>query len=168
MSAPPPDADNPEAPQEPPRKKWNGKRITLVAVAALILLGGGGGAAYYFLGGKAKHGEAEETAEKKDEAIAFVDAPDIIVNINNSQGKSRFLKLSVSLQVKGEATAADIKKNMPKIVDNFQVYLRELRPEDLNGSAGMFMIKEELLRQINIELAPIRVDNVLFRELLLQ
>jgi flagellar protein FliL len=154
--------------EELPRKKWSGKRITIVAVAALLLIGGGVGGYFYFAKTK-DHGE--DNASKKevhDTTVIFVDAPDILVNINNSQGKSRFLKLSVALQVKGEPAAAEIKKSMPKIVDNFQVYLRELRPEDLNGSAGMFLLKEELLRQINVELAPQRVDNVLFKELLLQ
>jgi flagellar protein FliL len=151
-----------------PRKKWNGKRITLVAVAALLLLGGAGGGYFYMQSKKKDAAKHTVTKETHDETMVFLDAPDIIVNINNAQGKSRFLKLSVALQVKGQGNADEIKKNMPRIVDNFQVYLRELRPEDLNGSAGMFMLKEELLRQINIELAPKRVENVLFKELLLQ
>ena len=153
--------------EELPRKKWSGKRITIVAVAALLLIGGGAGG-YFFMKGKSHGEEGGDKKEVHDTTVIFVDAPDILVNINNSQGKSRFLKLSVALQVKGEPAAAEIKKSMPKIVDNFQVYLRELRPEDLNGSAGMFLLKEELLRQINVELAPQRVDNVLFKELLLQ
>ena len=35
---------------------------------------------------------------------------------------------------------------MPRIVDNFQIYLRELRLEDLRGSAGIYRLREELLR----------------------
>jgi flagellar protein FliL len=152
-----------------PRKRWNGKRVTLVAIIALALAGSGfAGWSYYASQPKEKTAEqlAEEAAA--DKKVVYVEAPDIFVNINAGQGKSRFLKLGITLQVRGETNAGDVKANMPRIVDNFQVYLRELRAEDLNGSAGMFLLKEELMRQVNIELAPVRIENVLFKEMLLQ
>jgi flagellar protein FliL len=171
MTAAAPTAENAAMPElsDLPRKQWNGKRVTLLAVAVLLLAGGGFSAWRYFASQPHEKTAEDLAAEAAaDKAIVYVEAPDIFVNINAGQGKSRFLKLGITLQVRGQANAADIKTNMPRIVDNFQVYLRELRVEDLNGSAGMFLLKEELMRQVNIELAPVRIENVLFKEMLLQ
>ena len=57
---------------------------------------------------------------------------------------------------------------MPRIVDNFQVYLRELRVEDLRGSGGIYRLREELLARVNAAAAPIKVVDVLFKEMLVQ
>lgn len=46
--------------------------------------------------------------------------------------------------------------------------MRELRPSDLDGSAGMYRLKEELLRRVNMTVYPAKVDAVLFKELLVQ
>jgi flagellar protein FliL len=151
-----------------PRKKWSGKRFTLLAMT-LLLLGSAAVGGYYFLFAS-KHNASDVEAKDKlsDTKMVYIDTPDIFVNINAGQGKSRFLKLAITLQVKGQSNANDVKVNLPRIIDSFQVYLRELRSEDLNGSAGMFLLKEELMRQVNVELAPIRIENVLFKEMLLQ
>ncbi len=163
-------ADDPLVPDlaSLPRKKWNGKRVTLLAIS-IVLLGAVTVGSYFFLFAKKHNASDIEAAEKLDDKkIVYIDAPDIFVNINAGQGKSRYLKLAVTLQVKGQSNANNVKTNLPRIIDSFQVYLRELRAEDLNGSAGMFLLKEELMRQVNIELAPVRIENVLFKEMLLQ
>jgi flagellar protein FliL len=150
------------------RKRMSGKKLVLIAVPVLLLLIGLGVAfAMGAFSSKDKAAEAK-AAEAADVTITYVDMPDILVNLNTGQGRARFLKLSVTLEVKGPAKAEALKLKLPRISDNFQVYLRELRVEDLAGSAGMFMIKEELLRRVNTELAPDRVEDVLFKEMLVQ
>ena len=57
---------------------------------------------------------------------------------------------------------------MPRVVDSFQVYLRELRPEDMEGSASIVRMKEELLRRVNLALEPIHINDVLFKEVVVQ
>jgi len=57
---------------------------------------------------------------------------------------------------------------MPRIVDQFQSYLRELRVDDLRGSAGVMRLKEELLRRINVAAAPYPVKDVLLKEMIVQ
>ncbi len=57
---------------------------------------------------------------------------------------------------------------MPRIVDNFQIYLRELRIEDLRGSDGIYRLREELLARVNAAVAPVKVTDVLFKEMLVQ
>jgi flagellar protein FliL len=148
-----------------PRRSWSGKRLVfwgggaLVAVAAIAGL-----VAFNAPDGPA----APASANTATLESSYLKLPDIFVNLSSGQGRPRFLKLGVSLEIKGEDQVAVIKKNLPRVIDSFQIYLRELRVEDLNGSAGMFLLKEELLRRVNSQLAPARVDNVLFEEMLVQ
>jgi flagellar protein FliL len=57
---------------------------------------------------------------------------------------------------------------MPRIIDTFVTYLRELRPEDLRGSAGLMRLREEMLVRVQAAARPARVTDVLFREMLVQ
>jgi len=61
-----------------------------------------------------------------------------------------------------------IKPTMPRLTDIFQTYLRELRVSDLNGSAGLFRLKEELTRRVNTVISPSQVNAVLFKEIVIQ
>ena len=147
------------------RKKWSGKKIVMIALPVLLLLGGGGFAAMTFLGGdKAK----EVSAKPADPTVVFVDLPDMLVNLGAADRKSNYLKLSISLEVQGVENSEAVKAKMPRVVDNFQIFLREMRIEDLRGSAGMFRLKEELLTRVNTAVMPIKVTDVLFREMLIQ
>jgi flagellar protein FliL len=145
-----------------PRRVWSGKRLAVV-VAALLLFAG----CTLLLINVGKP-ELLSTAKSTTVESTYVKLPDIFVNLSSAQGRPRFLKLAVSLEIKGDDQAATIKNDLPRVVDSFQVYLRELRVEDLNGSAGMFLLKEELLRRVNTQLSPSRVENVLFEEMLVQ
>lgn len=152
------------------KKKWTGKKIVMIAAPVLLLLVGGGVGATMFMGG----GESEEVAEaeKKEpeepKQLIFYEVPDLMVNLNDAGRKSTFLKLSISLEVDRASTATTLETQLPRIIDNFQLYLRQLRLEDLSGSAGMFRLKEELLRRVNQTVAPAKVNDVLFKEILVQ
>jgi flagellar protein FliL len=144
---------------ELPRRKWSGKRVVLFVMPALVVLAG-----IYFAWQALP--ARTTVADAKQLENAYVKLPDMFVNLSSGPGRARFLKLGVTLEVKGDERAASIKKRMPRIIDSFQIYLRELRIEDLNGSAGTFLLKEELLRRVNTELAPDRVEDVLFEEMM--
>lgn len=144
------------APAAPKSKK---KLILIGAAAGVLLLGGGGGAAMMLSGGSAKAGTAaegghgEEAAAQSDsgghggEAAkeAFVDVPAMVVNLRSPDGASRFLKLHFMIVPGARGTPEGIKEKLPLILDAYQPFLRELRPEDLAGSAAVFRIKEEML-----------------------
>ena len=99
----------------------------------------------------------------------FVDVPDMLVNLVGSPGERvQYLKVKVVLEVKEEKQVEAIKPTMPRVTDIFQTYLRELRPSDLNGSAGLFRLKEELTRRVNAAVAPNQVSAVLFKEIVVQ
>ena len=150
-------------------------KLQLIVVAGLLVVLGGGGAAYYFLAPKPKTADETALASVQTQAAnlpaataAFFDIPDIIVNIQTPDSAPAFLKLSVALELdKAEAKAA-IEPVLPRIIDQFQTYLRELRVEDLRGSAGVMRLKEELLRRVNLAVAPTPVHDVLLKEMIIQ
>lgn len=158
--------------------KEGGAKKVLIIVGVVLLLVIGGFAAAYFTGlldpviAWVTGGEVEEEIEgeegKRSINAVFFPLEEIIVNLNTGGRKSSFLKVRVNLEL---ANADDIKRIeavMPRIMDNFQVYLRELRIEDLKGSAGMYRLREELLSRVNIAVAPAKVNDVLFKEMLVQ
>jgi len=90
------------------------------------------------------------------------------VNLNSSGRRTNFLKISISLELPGEADVKQLQMMLPRIIDSFQVYLRELRVSDLQGSAGMYRLREDLLRRVNEAAAPVKINDVLFKEMLIQ
>jgi flagellar FliL protein len=142
------------------------KLIMLSAVAALLAVGAGGGY-YYWQRGKAA--EAEKAAQLKKKAF-FFDLPEITVNLAGAPGQERpaYLKLKLALEVEDQKMIADIQPLMPRVIDNFQIFLRELRPTDLEGSAGLYRLKEELVRRVNASIYPARIEAILFKDVLVQ
>jgi len=156
---------------EVPAKKGKGKLIIIGAAAAVVLLGGVGVFLFMSAGSSApaegEHGA--EAAEGAHAATSFIfNLPTMTVNLNNEQGGEAFMKLSVALEVPSEEMMVEIQPKMAKVVDAFQVYLRELRKSDLEGSAGIYRLKEELMRRVNVAIYPSHVNSILFKEILVQ
>lgn len=174
------------------------KKILMIAVPLILLIGGGAGAYFTGLldkalgrGGAAAEGAAEAGGEhaaggegeaaaegevQKDEhgnpivaEVAFLKIPDMVVNLNaDDDGTPRYLRLSVQLELKSQADQAAVEKVLPRVVDQFQTYLRELRVQDLRGSKGIYRLQIELLNRVNQAAAPVEVKDVLFQEILIQ
>jgi flagellar FliL protein len=100
----------------------------------------------------------------------FYDLPEILVNLNSQAAgrKQNFLKIRVSLELQSPLDVPKVEAVIPRIVDNFQVYLRELRVDDLQGSSGMLRLREELTARVNQAIKPAKVNDVLFKEILVQ
>ena len=158
-------------------KKKNLKLILFIAVPILLLIVGGAG--LYFTGkldkllGKesAESGSGEHAGGKNGVAadVAFLKIPDMIVNLNAADGgPPRYLRLSVQLELASQADLVAVEKVLPRVVDQFQTYLRELRVQDLRGSKGMYRLQMELLSRVNAAAAPTQVKDVLFQEILIQ
>ncbi len=116
-------------------------------------------------------GEACEEGEEGEEAecaAVFYDLQELLVNLNSGGRKSSFLKIRVSLELASARDKAKMDTIMPRVIDNFQTYLRELRIADLRGSAGMYRLREELLVRVNAAAAPAKIKDVLFKEMLIQ
>ena len=145
-----------------------GKLKLVIAAAGLIAILGGG-AATWFLFFRGGHAEEKHAAAPAVKPPVFMDVPDMLVNLVGLPGERvQYLKVKVVLEIKEEKQVEAIKPTLPRVTDIFQTYLRELRPTDLNGSAGLFRLKEELTRRVNVAVAPNAVNAVLFKEIVVQ
>lgn len=146
------------------------KKLFLFGGVGLVVLLAAGGAAYYFLMGSAAPTTMPDDAGSPVEVqkpVVFFDLPEMTVNLA-TEGRTTYLKVRIALEVENRAMIDQIQPFLPRILDAFQIYLRELRPADLEGSAGLFRLKEELLRRINLSVYPAKVEGVLFKEILVQ
>jgi flagellar FliL protein len=147
------------------KKLLSKKMMMVIAAAAVLVLGGGGAGAYLFLG-KSGHDKPKEAVAKP---ATFVDLPDVLVNLSNTgTDRTQYLKVKVVLELPDAALVQQIQPLMPRVMDAFQTYLRELRATDLDGSAGLYRLKEELTRRVNVVVAPNRITAVLFKEIVVQ
>jgi flagellar protein FliL len=157
-----------EAPAEGSKFKLDRKKIIILgAVGIVLLLGASGGYLYYNGTIGRLMGHKTEEAAPVAKPLVFFDLPDFLVNLNSGGRKSNFLKLTVSLQIEKQEDTLRLQAVMPRIIDNCQIFLRELRVEDLRGSGGIYRLREEMLSRINA-VSPVKVEDVLFKEMLVQ
>ncbi len=152
-------------------KKSKKKKIIIFGVAALVLLLAAGGGAYYFaMSGKHEEAPAAELGAdgKPLEKPVFYTLPEFLVNLNTGGKQSSFLKTTVILEVPRQSEIAQVEANMPRLQDTVNTYLRELRPSDLSGSAGIQRLREEMMLRANKTLAPVKISDVLFKEIVVQ
>ena len=180
----------------PKKKKLSGKQLILfIVLPAVLVLGGGGAAAYLLLfkgggaeqhaaadsgggHGKAKGGHGEEAAEgvpgpngttiTHGEGVIFVALPELLVNITGADGRPAYLKLKLTLEAPDQAAVDALTPAVPRVNDQFNGFLRELRTDDLTGSAGAYRLRLELLRRVNLVVAPSQINAVLIEEMLVQ
>jgi flagellar FliL protein len=177
-----------------PKKKLPLKLLIIVGVAAVLLLGGGGTAAFIFLKPKPDEAAAgkdhKKEKKKKDEkgekgkegkdgkgggavvkegpdGVLFYTMPDIVVNMQTADGRPTFLKLKLTLEMPNQDAVDELEPSMPRLQDMFQTFLRELRPEDLSGSQGSYQLRMEILRRVNLVIAPSKANAVLIEEMLI-
>ena len=124
--------------------------------------------------GEKKEGEGAAAAggpapviKEGPDGVVFYTLPDIVVNMQTADGKSTFLKLQLTFELSEEETADILTENLPRLQNMFQTFLRELRPEDLNGSQGTYQLQIELVRRVNLVIAPAKVNAVLIGEMLI-
>lgn len=189
-------AEGEEGEGAPAKKKLPLKLIIIAGVAAVLVLGGGGTAAFIFLKPKpdeaAAHGEAKGKEKKKEkkgkeekgkegegggagggqvregpDGVIFYTLPDVVVNMQTADGRPTFLKLKLTLELPDEGAVEELEPNMPRLQDMFQSFLRELRPEDLAGSQGSYQLRMEILRRVNLVIAPSKANAVLIEEMLI-
>jgi flagellar protein FliL len=160
------EADGATEATEAPAPK--GKLKMMLAVVAVLAIAGGSATWFFFM----RHHNDEmhaETAAPPPKPPVYVEVPDMLVNLIGLPGERvQYLKAKIVLEVKEEKQAEAIKPALPRVTDIFQTYMRELRPTDLNGSAGLFRLKEDLTRRVNAAVAPNQVSAVLFKEVVIQ
>ena len=155
---------------EPKKKKLSGRTLILfIVLPAVLVIGLAAGAAFMFLGKGDKDAHAEEEAKKAAESAVFFDLPELLVNLSAAEdGKENLLKISMALELPASDAVPKVEAAMPRVIDGAQVFLREMRLADLDGSAGMLKLREELLKRVNAAVAPLVVRDVLFKEIIVQ
>ena len=162
-----------EAPASAPKKKkFSGKKLVLFIILPVLLLGGGGAAAYFLLLKKEPAVEeqaaaAEEHAADEPQVYVSLEKP-LQVNLVGTGKKMPYLNLDLWLAVKTEEDAKHLEAVMPKVIDQFQVYLRSLRIDDLQGADGVQRMRDELLMRAKAAAKPIEVEDVLIKSMLAQ
>ena len=114
------------------------------------------------------HGKDKGEGKGDKSKSAFMEIPTMNISLNSDGGPPRYLRLSVQLELNDPADSAAIEAIMPRVIDKFQTYLRELRVKDLRGSGGIYRLQTELLWRVNQAAAPLEVKDVLFQEILIQ
>jgi flagellar FliL protein len=152
-----------------PAKRGIPKKLIIIGAAGLIVLLAAGAGLYFFVfAGRGADEAARAAAIAVPETFIF-NLPPMTVNLNDEDTESdSFMKLTIALEVADEGVMREIQPRMAKVVDAFQVYLRELRKSDLEGSAGIYRLKEELRRRVNLAIFPAHVEGILFKEILVQ
>ncbi|MEZ5841812.1 MAG: flagellar basal body-associated FliL family protein [Hyphomicrobiales bacterium] len=149
--------------------KFGKRKLIVIIAAAVVVLGGGAGA---YLTGMVGGADTEVAADdghggKAAPQPVFYPLPEMIVTINTGERKSTFLKLRLNIEVGSAPETKKIDPLMPRVTDVCQVFLRDLRLEDLQGSAGTARLRSELLRRISLALAPVTVKDVLIAEMMI-
>ena len=158
------------------------KKLIIIVAAAVLVLGGGGGA--YMMLGQGGHGDGKEAAgggnggghggdgagPEGKKPVVFVEIRELLLNLSPDlpQDKAKYAKVRLSLELKDAKVEEEVKPLMPRVEDALQIYMRELRASDLTGSVGLFRLREELLRRVNIALYPAKVEAVLFKDVIVQ
>jgi len=159
------DADVDAEQSSAPKRKLPPLKVIIMAAAGLVVLAGGGTGAYFMFAG----GEHQSASGAPTKPPAFVDVPEVLVNLSTvGTDRTQYLKVKIVLEIPDAALTPQIESTMPRVMDTFQTYLRELRPTDLDGSAGLYRLKEELTRRVNAAIAPSRITAVLFKEIVVQ
>jgi flagellar FliL protein len=151
-----------EAAAAPPKGKL---KLIIAAVVVLFIVGAAATWFFFFR----HHGDDMHAEMAPPKPPVFVEVPDMLVNLVGQPGERvQYLKVKIVLEVKEEKQAEMVRPTLPRVTDIFQTYLRELRPSDLSGSAGLFRLKEEMTRRVNAVISPGQVNAVLFKEVVVQ
>ncbi len=184
------------ATSEKAKAPGGGKRkLLLLLLLVLPIVLGGAGAGLWFGGvlppllgmGRTEHAGAEQPgrghaaepdggegrretkpAAEPGRKLIFADLPEIIANLNAGPRRTMFIKLQAKLELARAEDLPALTQAMPRILDLFQTYLREMRPEELRGSEGTYRLREELIARAAVAVAPVQVVDVLFTGMLIQ
>jgi flagellar FliL protein len=169
-----------EMAEEGAAAKGGGRKKLILLGAPLLLAGIGAG--LWFGGilppllGMGPPPASGAPAAEAPRRPAFFEMPEIVTNLNATGRRPVFVKLRSKLEIGRAEDAAAVQAAMPRLLDLFQTHLREMRPEELRGSAGTQRLREELRARAQIAVAPPagstqpapQVLDVLFLEILVQ
>jgi flagellar FliL protein len=160
-----------ETPEQPEPVKSGGRRkLILLAAVPVALLGVCAG--LWFSGVLPRLLGMQHAETPTEQATAskpiYVDLPELIANLNSNPQRPSYVKLTARVEVQKQEDVERVKAAMPRLQDLFLTYMREMRPQELRGSAGTYRLREELIARANLAAAPARITDVLFTQMLVQ
>lgn len=155
-----------------PRVRMPGKYVTLLLVAPAFLFALGYGVWRDY----AERRAAFETVEYREtgtgERAAFYPLPEFLVDLRaDDDGRTAYLRIKIAVQLDTAALGGAVEKIdavKPLLIERVTLFLRELRPEDFDGSQKMILLKAELLRRVNLALSSDDASDVIIEELIIQ
>ncbi len=152
------------------KPKSRRKTFVLIGFAALIIIAAIAAGVWFYLEQTTATKEAEEQIISGDlsDVVSFVTLPEMLISIRSDSPRQQYLKLQVSLHLQQSKDEAVIERLIPKILDDYQAFIRNLTAEDLVGAEGWYRLKEELLIRVNRAINPLAVREVVIADLLLQ
>jgi flagellar protein FliL len=162
--------EKPDDAPEQPGQPASGRRRLIVFGAPLAVAGLGSGLWFSgvlprLLGIQPKQAAAETATASQP---IYVDLPEMITNLNSNTPRTSYVKITARLEVRKQEDVDRVKAAMPRLQDLFLTYIREMRPQELRGSAGTYRLREELIARANLAAAPARITDVLFTQMLIQ
>lgn len=151
------------------RRRMSGKKLVLFIILPLLLFGGGGAAAWFLL--FQSHEPVEGEAQAEEEAAhppVYYDLEEMTVNLSTVSKRNSYLKLKLALELGSPEDTEMLPSVLPRVIDQFQIYLRGVRVEDLQGSDGLQRLREELLLRAQKSAIPATVKDVLFKVVQIQ
>lgn len=146
----------------------SGKKLVLFIILPLLLFGGGGAAAWFLLFQSHEPVEGEAHAEEEAHPPVYYDLEEMTVNLSTVSKRNSYLKLKLALELGSPEDTEILPNVLPRVVDQFQIYLRGVRVEDLQGSDGLQRLREELLLRAQKAAIPATVKDVLFKVVQIQ
>ncbi len=83
-------------------------------------------------------------------------------------GRLRLVRLEVKIDASAPGVRRALADKSPQLRERIAFFLRELSPEDLDGSEAQERLKAELLRRVNLTIAPEAADDVVIQSLMIQ
>lgn len=154
------------------RVRTPGKYVVLFLFAPVIVVAFGAGIWLNIVSQRSALAALEYRKMENGAKAAYFTLPEFLVDLSpDDDGRTAYLKMRVSISLgdgDANATAKQIEAVKPAVVERLTFFLRELRPEDFEGSEGMAQVKREMLRRVNLAIAPSTASDVIIEELVIQ
>lgn len=161
-----------------PAKKGKGLLIAIIAVAVI----GAAAGAYLVFGGKKDaatagghsaeadapaHGEAPAAHGAQAPKDTIFNLEPFIVNLLDNSG-TRYLKLTVNLELTDGASAADLNAQSTQIRDSLIILLSSKSYTDIGTVEGKYLMRDEIVARVNQFLKKGKVKTAYFTEFVIQ
>ncbi len=163
------DSENDEAAAAPA----NRRKILLIVIPVVIAIGLAVGL-YFALNHKYDGTAAlnysvvknmtEENGQATESVTVFYDLPEIKAQVKTEDGTPETVAARLSVELSKVEDVAAVEKLLPRITDAVIAHTVELTPAEVEGSAGLYWLREELLYRINLLTAPVKINNLNFKK----